>query len=78
MSHRNNRENKEPMMKKEQLEKLSKEIIEILGLEIDKNGNENMFLIRDEDDNVLEGIDFTDEVIELTQFIDDNFTPLTP
>ena len=37
-----------------------------------------MFLIRDEDDNVLEGIDFTDEVIELTQFIDDNFTPLTP
>jgi hypothetical protein len=64
-------------MNKKQLGKLSKEIIEILGLEIDKNGDENMFLIRDEEGYVLEGIDFTDEVIELTQFIDDNFTPLT-
>ena len=65
-------------MKKVQIEKLSKEIIEILGLETDENGDENMFLIRDENGSVLEGIDFTDEVIELTQFIDDNFTPLIP
>ena len=57
-------------MTKEQLGKISKDIIEILGLE-EKNGNQNMFLIRNEAGKILEGIDFTDEVIELTQYIDD-------
>ena len=51
-------------------EAISKDIIGILGLE-KKDGNDNMFLIRDENDEVVEGIDFTDEVIELTQYIDD-------
>ena len=62
-------------MKKEQLEKISKNIIEILGLE-EKDGNENMFLIRNENNEVIKGIDFTDEVIELTQYIDDLLNPL--
>jgi len=61
-------------MKKEQLEKISRDIIDILGLE-KKDGNENMFLIRDELGRLQEGIDFTDEVIELTQYIDDLLTP---
>ena len=62
-------------MKKEQLEKISKNIIEILGLE-EKDGNENMFLIRNKNNEVIESIDFTDEVIELTQYIDDLLNPL--
>ena len=60
-------------MKREELGKLSERIQIILGLEIDENGRENMFLIRNENGKVIEGIDFTEEVIELTQFIDDNF-----
>ena len=60
-------------MTKEQLGKISKEIIDILGLETDPEGNENMFLIRDENDRILQGVDFNDEVIDLTQYIDDNF-----
>jgi hypothetical protein len=62
-------------MQKEKLGKISQKIIEILGLEdyplqsgeIDKD----MLLIRNEDGEVIKGINFTDEVIELTQFIDD-------
>lgn len=60
-------------MKKEELEKISRKIIDILGLE-EKDGNKNMFLIRNEDGKVIEGIDFTDEVVELTQYIDDLLT----
>lgn len=60
-------------MNREQLEKVSEKIIEILGLESAPKGNEDMFLIRDENGKILEGIDFTDEVIEITQYIDDNF-----
>lgn len=60
-------------MTKKQLGYLNQKIIEILGLETDPQGSENMFLIRNENDKILQGIDFTDEVIELTQFIDDNF-----
>jgi hypothetical protein len=61
-------------MTKEQLGKISKDIIEILGLE-EEDGNENMFLIRNEAGKILKGIDFTDEVIELTQYIDDLAPP---
>jgi len=57
-------------MEAKQLGKVSKDIIDILGLE-KKDGNENMFLIRNEDGKVMYGIDFTDEVIEITQYIDD-------
>lgn len=53
-------------------DKIAKKIIEILGLETDINGNENMFLIRNKNDEVVQGIDFTDEVIELVQFFEDN------
>ena len=58
-------------MKKEELEKITKKIVEILDLETDENGNENVLLIRSADDVIIEGIDFTDEVIELTQYFDD-------
>ena len=54
-------------------EELDKTISKILGLEIDQDGQPNMILIRDENDEILQGIDFNDEVIELAQFIDDNF-----
>ena len=61
-------------MTKEQLDKTIEKIQEILGLETDPNGQPNMLLIRDEEDQILQGIDFTEEVIELAQFIDDNFS----
>ena len=55
------------------VKELDKTISKILGLETDPNGQPNMLLIRDENDEILQGIDFNDEVIELAQFIDDNF-----
>ena len=42
---------------------------EILGLETDPNGTKNVFLIRDEDDNILEGIEFSEEKELLKSFI---------
>ena len=55
------------------VKELDKTISKILGLETDQDGQPNMLLIRDENDEILQGIDFNDEVIELAQFIDDNF-----
>lgn len=60
------------MLTKEQLGKVSEKIIEILGLE-EYQGNKDMLLIRNESGEVLKGINFTDEVIDLTQFIDDYY-----
>ena len=57
-------------MKKEELGKISEKIIEILGLETYRLET-NMLLIRDENGEVLQGVNFTDEVINLTQFIKD-------
>ena len=55
---------------------VSEKIIEILGLETDIDGNENMLLTRNKNNEVVEGVDFTDEVIELTQFCGDLLTKL--
>lgn len=49
--------------------KKREKIIEILGLETDKNGKENMFIIRNARRKLLYGIDFTKEVDELEKLI---------
>lgn len=54
---------------KEVEEEYSKQFDEIMGLEIDPKGNKEMFLIRDENDKVLEGIDFSEEKEELKDFL---------
>ncbi len=41
---------------------------EILGLEVFPDGTDNQLCIRDEDDEIIESIDFSDEVKELKQF----------
>jgi len=41
----------------------------IMGLETDPEGVPNMYLIRDEDDNVVNGIDFTPEKKAIISFI---------
>lgn len=46
---------------------LREKIKDILGVEIDPDGNENMYLIRDEHNNLLQGIDFTDEINQLCE-----------
>jgi len=56
-----------------ELDKTMRQISKILGLETDPNGQPNMLLIRDENDEILQGIEFNNEVIELAQFINDNF-----
>lgn len=66
----------EERYKELKIEKISKKIIEIFGLETDPEGRKNMLLIRDENKQIVQGIDFTDEVIELTQFFDDELTSL--
>jgi hypothetical protein len=57
-------------MEKEERGKISEKIIEILGLK-DYQGDKNMVLIRDENGKVLYGMSYEDEVIDLTQFIED-------
>ncbi len=46
-----------------------KNFIDIMGLETDPHGKENMYLIYDEDHVVQYGIDFADEMKELKSFI---------
>jgi hypothetical protein len=57
-------------MEKEERGKISEKIIEILGLE-KYRGDDNMFLIRNENGKVLYGMNFTEEVIDLTQMVED-------
>ena len=52
-----------------QKEEVRAEIIEILGLEIDEEGNENMLLIRNCKGKILYGLDYTEEVNELEKLI---------
>ena len=59
--------NKPPTIKEVESE-LVKKIPEILGLETTPDGVPNYLLIRDEDDEVIEAIDFSDEVVGLKQF----------
>lgn len=58
---------KPPTIKEVESE-LVKKIPEILGLETTPDGAPNHLLIRDEDDEVVEAIDFSDEVVQLKQF----------
>ncbi len=44
---------------------LEERIADILGLEIDPEGNKNMLITRDDEDDIIEGISFDDEVDEL-------------
>jgi hypothetical protein len=44
---------------------LKNKIVEILGLETDPDGEENMLLTRDTSDEILEGVSFKEEVEEL-------------
>ena len=54
----------------QEIEKEFEEIFpEIMGLETDPDGTENMYLIRDENDNVENGIDFTPEKIAIKSFL---------
>ena len=50
------------------------EIADILGLEVDPEGNPNMLLTYDEDGKVLEGVDFNDEVKELVDLLTSHTT----
>lgn len=55
---------------------LDKKIPEILGLEMFSDGTDNQLCIRDEDDEIIESIDFSDEVKEIKQLISDSLTDL--
>ena len=46
---------------------LKEKIKDILGVEIDPDGNDCMYLIRDEQGTVLQGIDFNDEINQLCE-----------
>lgn len=50
-------------------EDMKMKIVEILGLETDECGNENMLLIRNEKGKILYGIDYTEEVNELVLLV---------
>jgi len=43
-------------------EEFEKKFFEIMGCETDPNGKENIYLIRDESDRILAGINFADEM----------------
>lgn len=51
------------------IQQAQEKIKDILGLEVSPDGEENFFLIKDEDGNVLEGMDFSDEVDALTDLL---------
>ncbi len=42
---------------------------ELMGLETDPNGTERIYLIRDENGTILNGIDFTEEQDELKSYL---------
>lgn len=48
---------------------------EVMGLETDPQGIPNMFLIRDAEEEIQEGIDFGEERELLKKWITDNFLP---
>jgi hypothetical protein len=48
---------------------LEESIKEILGLEVSPYGQQNFYLIRDSEGNILEGMDFSDEVKALQELV---------
>ena len=57
------------MTNKDWREEFEEVFYAIMGLETDPKGVPNMYLIRDEDDNVVNGIDFTPEKKAIISFI---------
>lgn len=49
---------------------LRESIYDMLGLEIDPEGEDEMRLTRDEDWDVVEGVSFSDELDEIVAFIE--------
>lgn len=58
------------------LERFEKKFWEAMGTETDPNGTENMYLIRDENEDILNGIDFDDEKNEIKDFLRSELTTL--
>lgn len=56
-------------LKEEILKEARKQIYAIIGLEKDIDGEDNKLLITNEDDEVLEAIDFTQEINDIVKFI---------
>lgn len=54
-------------------EELAKKIYNILGLEVDPDGEDNMILLRDEFGNVENGISYEDELNEIVNLIEENY-----
>ena len=50
---------------KAQLQEFDENFYEVMGCETDPNGTKNIYLIRNEDGEILNGIDFYDELKEL-------------
>ena len=48
---------------------MEERVKEILGLEVSPHGEPNFFLIRDSEGNILEGMDFSDEVEQLEELV---------
>ena len=49
--------------------KIEEKIKDILGLETSPDGQENFWLIRDEDGDIIEGADFSDELDDLKDYV---------
>ena len=54
---------------KAQLQEFDENFYEVMGCETDPNGTKNIYLIRNEDGEILNGIDFYDELKELKQHL---------
>jgi hypothetical protein len=51
---------------------LREQIVKILGLETDPNGQPDFLLTRDEDFNVIEGVSYANEVDQLVQLVSES------
>lgn len=51
-------------------EKVREKAYEIIGLEVDPRGQDEMYLIRDEDGEVTDGIEFSEELDEIEGLVD--------
>jgi len=50
-------------------EEARERVYDILGLEVDPSGQDEMYLIRDEDGEIIEGIDFREELDQIVALI---------
>lgn len=51
-------------------ERVREKAYEIIGLEVDPRGQDEMYLIRDEDGEVTDGIEFSEELDEIEGLVD--------